>query len=233
MSQAIVFGSRLSPFVEKVVRALQLKRMPYRLEGLKTPFDLARWNPQTKKMPVLEIDGQRTYDSTWILRRLDTIQPEPPLFDADPAVAARQRLLEDWADESLYWYGMALRWTDANQARTAAQVLDDLPIPVLLRPLVGVLLPRQIKAMTVSQGMGRLPAEMIVEELAHRLDDLVELLREQPYLFAQRPSAADLAVFGQMHMLCSGPTPEAAELVEARPTLVAYRRRVDAATAPA
>jgi len=38
----------------------------------------------TGKIPVLEIDGAKVYDSTFILRRLDEIQPDPPL--AAPAV---------------------------------------------------------------------------------------------------------------------------------------------------
>src|SRR5512140_3858000 len=111
-----VFGSRLSPFVEKVVRALALKRAPYALVDVRGPGDFRRWNPQTGKMPVLDVDGDRTYDSTFILRKLDALVPEPALFDADPAIAARQRFLEDWSDESLYWYGMGLRWSDANAA---------------------------------------------------------------------------------------------------------------------
>ena len=66
---ARLFGSRVSPFVEKVVRALQLKGIRYGLVAPKSPADFGRWNPQTRKMPVLEIDGERTYDSTFILRR--------------------------------------------------------------------------------------------------------------------------------------------------------------------
>jgi glutathione S-transferase len=55
-------------------------------------------------------------------------------------------------------------------------------------------------------------------------------LAEQPFFFAEWPSVADLAIFGQMHMLQSGPTPQAAELIGARPALRAYVGRVDAAT---
>jgi hypothetical protein len=44
------------------------------------------------------------------------------------------------------------------------------------------------------------------------------------------PSVADLAIFGQMQMLQSGPTPQAAELIRNRPMLVTYLARVDTAT---
>src|SRR5947209_4005460 len=114
--EAKLFGSRLSPFVEKVARALQLKGIAFTLVPPKSPADFKRWNPRTRKMPVVEIDGRRVFDSTLILRRLDQLVPEPPLFDRDAGVAARQRFLEDWSDESLYWYAIALRWSDAAGA---------------------------------------------------------------------------------------------------------------------
>src|SRR5512144_3050621 len=99
--QVQLFGSRLSPFVEKVVRALALKRVPFTLVDVRSPGDFRRWNPQTGKMPVIDVDGARTHDSTFILRMLDARVPEPPLFDPDARIAARQRFLEDWSDEAL------------------------------------------------------------------------------------------------------------------------------------
>jgi glutathione S-transferase len=152
-----LFGSRLSPFVEKVVRALQLKRIPYTLVEPRSPLDFRRWNPRAGKMPVLELDGQREYDSTFILRRLDAVVPAPGLYAADPSTAARQRFLEDWSDEALYWYGMALRWCDANAADTAAQVAATLPVPALAHPLLRLVLRRQIGGQAWAQGLVRLP----------------------------------------------------------------------------
>ena len=225
-----LFGSRLSPFVEKVARALALKRLEWTLATVTSPLDFRRWNPQTGKMPVLDVDGERTYDSTFILRKLDALAPDPPLLAADATTAARQRLLEDWSDEALYWYGMALRWCDANASATVAQVLGDMPVPAVLHPIVGVLFRRQIAPQPRAQGLGRLPLDALVRELGMRLDDLVAELGDHPFFFADRPSAADLAVFGQLAMLRSGPTPQAAELIDARPPLVAYCARVDAAT---
>src|SRR5512138_1871761 len=99
--QARLFGSRASPFVEKVLRGLWYKGVDVELVGVRSPSDFKRWSPKTGKMPVLELDGQRVYDSTFILRALEKTVPEPPLWSRDPAVAAQQRLLEDWADESL------------------------------------------------------------------------------------------------------------------------------------
>jgi glutathione S-transferase len=227
---AVLFGSRLSPFVEKVVRALQLKRIPYTLVEPRSPLDFRRWNPRAGKMPVLELDGQREYDSTFILRRLDAVVPAPGLYAADPSTAARQRFLEDWSDEALYWYGMALRWCDANAADTAAQVAATLPVPALAHPLLRLVLRRQIGGQAWAQGLVRLPRARLQDELGRRLDEQLVWLGDTPYVFGPLPSAADLAIMAQFRMLQSGPTPQGAELIAMRPRLADYALRVDAAT---
>jgi glutathione S-transferase len=223
-----LFGSRLSPFVEKVARALALKKIAYALVEPRGPLEFARWNPQARKIPVLEVDGERFYDSTFILRQLDQLVASPPLLAGNPAAAAAQRQLEDWADEALYWYGMALRWTEKNGPATAAQIFAKLPVHI--RVLASLFGPRQIRATTVAQGLGRLPPEVLLRELAGHLDDLVLILGNQPFFHADQISVADLAIYGQFHMLRSGPTPDAAALLGARPALLEHMRRVEAAT---
>jgi glutathione S-transferase len=223
-----LFGSRLSPFVEKVARALLLKKIDFVLVEPKSLRDFSQWNPQTGKMPVLELGDERIYDSTFILRQLDEVCPRPPLVASHPPIAASQRQLEDWSDESLYWYGMALRWSAGNAAASAAQIFGTLPL--LVRPLARSLGGRRIRAATRAQGLGRLPEDVLLRELAHHLDDLVTILGEEPFFFAARPSLADLAIYGQLRVLCSGPTPDAGQLIAERPPLVQHRERVERET---
>ena len=135
--------------------------------------------------------------------------PEPPFLDRDAAVAARQRFLEDWSDESLYWYAMALRWSDANTEATTTQVVGSISVPAALRPVLKVILRRQIRGQARAQGLARLPLETIVDELGRRFVELLVWLGDRPYFFADRPSVADLALFGQLNALQSGPTPQA------------------------
>ncbi len=228
MPQARLFGSRLSPFVEKVARALDLKRIPFDIVPPHGPRDFGKWNPQTGKMPVLELGGERLYDSTFILRHVDRRHPDPPLFSADATVAAQQRMLEDWSDEALYWYVMALRWTDDNRRASAKQILDTLP--PYIAAVARFFLPRQLRGTTLAQGLGRLPHEVALREFGERMDDLVRILAAKPFFYGDRPSAADLAIYGQLNTLCSGPTPDAAQQIHARSPLVGWMRRVEAAT---
>jgi len=226
--KATLYGSRLSPFVEKVARALQLKGVETTTVDIKGPNDLKKWNPTTGKMPVLEIGGEKLFDSTLILRRLDAIVPEPPLVARDPETAAKQRFLEDWSDESLYWYVMALRWSPENAKATVAQLAAFLP--ALLRPLASLVFPRQIGSLARAQGLARLPTGIVLDELERRFDELCVFLGDRPFFFSDEVSVADLAVFGQFSTLRSGPTPQGARLLDARPTLAAHFDRVDAAT---
>jgi len=225
-----LFGSRVSPFVEKVARALALKKLPFETVPVRSPLDLQRWSPQTRKMPVLEVDGERVSDSTFILRRLEALAPEPPLWSPDPRTAAAQRLLEDWADESLYWHLMALRWTDANAPATREQLAATFP--PWWRPLARGLLPRALRSAVRAQGLGRLPASVLLVEFGRRLDELVQLLGPDPFLLsdADAPGGADLAVYGQLATARSGPTPELEELLSHRPALLAWCERVEART---
>ncbi len=225
-----LFGTRVSPFVEKVARALQYKGLEFSMVPLKSPRDFSRWSPVTGKMPVIDIDGARTYDSTRIFRALDAHQPEPRLYSDDPALARRQAFLEDWSDESLYWYAMGLRWNPVNSAASAEQVLGSLP--PLVRPIARLFLPRQIAASARAQGLARLPLEVLSEELARRLDELVELLGDKPYFFSDALGAPDLAIFSQLGVLRSGPTPQAARMIDQRKSLAEFYDRVDRATAP-
>jgi glutathione S-transferase len=138
--------------------------------------------------------------------------------------------VEDWSDESFYWYLMALRWTPVNADASAEQVAASVPLPALLRPLVKLLLHRQIGGTARAQGLARLPLDVILAQLGARFDELLVWLGDSPFLFSERPSAADLAVFGQVQTLQSGPTPQGAALVAQRPAMVAWMRRVDEAT---
>ncbi len=230
MARLVLFGSPLSPFVQKVIRALKWKQLAFDLVQPRGIADFKKWNPQVKKMPVLQVDGERIYDSTFILRRLDELASGPPLFSADAGEAAAQHLLEDWADESLYWHVMALRWTLANASASADQLLSQLSFPKWLQPLLKWLLTQKITRQARAQGFARLPAALLVRELELRLDDLVAVLGRKPFFYADRLSAADIAVMSQLTFGGLGTTPEVTRAVEARPNLVEWCKRVEQTT---
>jgi glutathione S-transferase len=228
--EATLFGGRLSPFVEKVARAMQLKGLTFKLVEPRSPTDFKKWNPQTQKMPVLELDGERYFDSTFIVRKIEEIAPQPSLFATDSGDAARQRLLEDWSDESLYWYLMGCRWAPENAGETVAQLAVTLP-PVF-RPIGRILFPRLIGGQARAQGLARLPLSTLIREIGQHFDELQVLLGERPFFFSDTVGVADLAIYGQLNTMRSGPTPQCEELISQRRWLVDHFKRVDEATRP-
>jgi glutathione S-transferase len=52
-------------------------------------------------VPAMKIDGRRVQTSREISRELDRVQPEPPLFPADPEQRAAVEEAERWGDEEL------------------------------------------------------------------------------------------------------------------------------------
>ena len=228
--QVVLYGSRLSPFVQKVIRGVQRKGLRFELHVPKKRDDMRRWNPQTGKMPAADLDGERLYDSTLIQRRLDALVPDPPLVSSDALAAAQQRQLEDWADESLFYVIMAFRWSPKNGPATAALILDEIEAPVLMRRFIARAMCKATRALVVAQGMGRLPEPLLAQELGKRLDDLVTLLDGRPFFHGDEPSVADLAVFAQLGYADLACSPETHGAVHERPALVEYMARVDQAT---
>ena len=67
-------------------------------------------NP-TGKLPALEHGGRIIGDSTDVAHYIEEQFPQKPLIPAEPAPRALVHIIEDWADESLYFYEMHLRFT--------------------------------------------------------------------------------------------------------------------------
>jgi len=215
-----------SPFCTKVHRALAFKGIAYRPKNAASPAAIKRINPRGK-LPVLEIDGRLIADSSAILRALDELQPAPRLYPEGAAARARVEVLEDWADESLYWFCVHQRWgVDENFPRLAKELTF---IPVALRWIVPSMIRRGVVKSLFAQGLGRLTQDEVLAQLEARLDMLVGLLGQDPFFCGDAPTAADFAIFGPLQGLRQEMTPAARERVNARRSLVDWMKRVDEA----
>jgi glutathione S-transferase len=102
MSEFVVYSIPGSPFGRAVLATLEEKDAPYRLSPVapgtfRSPEHLAR-HP-FGRVPVLEHEGFRIYETQAILRYLDRVLPTPPLTPDDPKAAARMDQLmgvNDW-----------------------------------------------------------------------------------------------------------------------------------------
>ena len=221
-----------SPFCDKIRRALDWKRIPYRLHDVsmwEVLTKLRRVNP-IRKVPALEVDGEVVADSTDIAHFLEARWPERPLIPRDPAERALCHFLEDWADESLYFYEVRLRFTfPRNRDRWLAILLegDRPPLRRVLAPAVK----RAVREQCAAQGVGRKPEAMVLRDVDRHLDALSAWLAGKTWLVGGALTLADLAVYAQLH--CIDGAVEGHERLVARPALRDWMARVAEATAPA
>jgi glutathione S-transferase len=135
-----IIGSFVSPYVRKVLAAMDLKGLAYEVDPI-TPFygneEFERLSP-LRRIPVL-IDGDfHTSDSSVICAYLDEAYPGHPLFPADPKERARARWFEEFADTrlgDLFIWGLfyqkivhPLVWGEpGDQARIEKSIHEDIP----------------------------------------------------------------------------------------------------------
>lgn len=213
-----------NPFSEKVARALALKKLPFERVLVSEPEEIRQFSPDTHQLPVLEIDGERRAESGAILYWLDEIYPHPPLLSSDSKAAEAQRSLAAWSDSSFAFYWN--RWLASQEGGADA---DGPAEP-------DGFLDRMRGSLGRSLGLGARPSRSVALEMQviagieRRLDDLVGLLGDRDYFHASQPSMADLAVLGMLLLIRYGPIPGSPEMLAARPILVAYVQRLEAAT---
>ena len=152
---------------------------------------------ETGKLPVLEIDGQLIQDSRVIARHLDKHFPEKPLIPADLAMASKAEILQDWADESIFFYEIFFRVKYSKALFKVADLLGEgRPFyeKYLLGPAVGYQLGKAVK----QQGIARYSKAMVEERFLHLMAQVDCQLQADPWLAGSDPSVADFALAGQL-----------------------------------
>ena len=98
-----VHGHPLSPFVRKVLLALEIKGIEF--ENLPVfpgdPSPEFRAMSPLGRIPVLQHGDFTIPDSSVICRYLDRVFPEKPLYPVDPKLEARASWIEEYADTKL------------------------------------------------------------------------------------------------------------------------------------
>lgn len=113
----VVHGSHPCATVE---RALELKGIPYKVVELLPPMHAAlqrvRFGQRT--VPGIKFeDGEKVVGSRAILRRLETLVPDPPLLPADAEQRAKVEEAERWGDEVLQAPARRILWNALRRDR--------------------------------------------------------------------------------------------------------------------
>jgi glutathione S-transferase len=218
-----LYGPRRSPFTEKIVLGLALKKLEFTLVEPTDLEDYRRWSP-TGKLPAIDIDGERVADSTAILLRLEALVPQPPLLAEDPRIAEKQLALVHWVDETFLWYWD--RWV-----RRPGHPQTDGPFVMLAGESLAEA-ERRSQAGGPAAPDPRPSAEerRLVEELSHRVADLARLLGPRPFFYADRIGLADLAAYSILKSLAEDTVTGTRRHLERQPALLAFMQRVEQET---
>lgn len=225
-----LYQYEVSPFCDKVRRVLNVKGVGYQVEEV-TILDtlkgrLKQLSPAAK-LPVLDIDDERIVDSTDIVRFLEARFPEPRLIPVDPREQALVHFFEDWADESLYFYEMHLRFTLPHNAQRWVPETSKHDNAAIKR-IAALALPKAMARTTAAQGTGRKPLEMIKRDLDRHFHMLNKWLADQDWLVGEHLSLADIAVFVQLQ--CIAGTSEGQDLLRGYEDVRDWMLAVDEAT---
>jgi len=218
----------VSPFAAKVRRALRYKGLEFEVKNYRVvdAGKIRKTVSPTGKTPVLEDETGLVVDSTAILRHLDARFPERPILPSSAADRARAHIIEDWADESVFFYDLAMRGWPNNIDWLKRDVLSH--DSGFMRWLLYRLLDGFVRKTGQAQGIGRKDRDTICAEVAAHFDAIVDLLGEGQWLVGDHLSVADIAVASMCTVIERAE--EAAALMQERPVLLAWRERVDAAT---
>ena len=192
-----------SPFAEKVRRALNYKRLEFEVHEVArakvAEGEYEQVSP-TRKFPAIRDGDTVVWDSTDIVYHLEAAHGGPLLIPSSTRDAALAHAIEEWADESLYFYEMTMRLTREHNLDAA---LDEFAqsLPGVPKHQLKALILQTTTQMTQAQGVGRKPREQVVADVERHLRALDALLDGQAWLVGDALSLADLAVISQVNAL--------------------------------
>lgn len=218
-----------SPFTEKVRRALAYKGLAYEVHeverGAVAEGKYAAVSP-TGKFPAIDHDGHAVWDSTDILIYLDKIFEDRPLIPTDIRDAGLAHAIEDWADESLYFYEMTMRLAWEHNLEAA---LDEFAVgmPGMSREQLRAAILQGAGTLTKTQGLGRKPIAQVIADAQRHFAAIDAMLTDRNWLVGTSLSVADLAVIAQVNALLYAV--EARDALATTKNVTAWMERINAA----
>lgn len=222
-----LYQFEVSPFCDKVRRVCNYKNVRFQVEEVSL-LGAGKYS-SAKKLPVIDDGDVRVEDSTQILEYLEAKYPEPSLFPADPTERALCSILEDWADESLYYYDIALHFSFAENAkRRAGHLLKHEK--AWFKTLIGPMVPALLRKAGEAQGAGRRPRSVILADIERHVASIDRLLTQRDFVASSSLSAADLSIYVELDAIKVAEL--GAEIIARYANVVAWMLRVEALTGP-
>jgi glutathione S-transferase len=210
----VVHGSHPCAAVEK---ALSMKGLDYSVfewpPPLHAPMQKMMFGART--VPGLKIDKEKISGSRAIMRRLDQLAPDPPLFPSDPEQRARVDQAEEWGDQVFQPIARELIWAGmVNQPAVMVGYGEHSRIP-LPAPAIRMSAPVITRLGRRLNRTSDAVARQDLNALPGQLDKIDSWIADGVIGDAEHPNAADLQLFSTVRlMLTFG---DARPLIEGRP----------------
>ena len=197
MSSIVLYDWAPSPFCIKVRALLAHKQLAYtKVPALSRVREIYR-RGGVGKVPALDLGGDFLVDSTDIAYELERRFPAPRILPADARERALCHALEDWADESLYFFGLYYHWHEpAGRRQAAAYFARSWLGRLAFRPYL-VRIERQLRG----HGLARKTPAHVRRDLDRNLDAVEALLAGRDFLLGDEPYLCDFALAGQLAYL--------------------------------
>ncbi len=185
-----------------VARALELKGISYKTIELPPPLHapIQRLRFGERTVPALRLNGEKLSGSRRILRRLEELRPDPPLYPADPELRRRVEEAEAWGDETFQAIPRRMFWHGIKRNPGALVSYSETAKPRLPAAVV------RLSAPVIARGAGRLNR---ATEDAVRADlaalpghlDRIDGWIEEGVLGGEQLNAADLQIATTLRLL--------------------------------
>jgi len=198
-----LYQFKTSPFTEKVRRALHYKGLEFEVhEVARASVSGGRYADvsPTGKFPALQDEHRAVWDSTDILYHLDARYGGPRLIPESPRDAALAHALEEWADESLYFYEMTMRLSWENNLDAALGEFAET-MPGMTEEQLKPLILQSVTQLVSVQGVGRKPREQVIVDVRRHLRSIDALLDGHDFVLGSAPCIADFAIVAQVNAL--------------------------------
>lgn len=209
----VVHGSHPCATVE---RALQLKGISYKLVEFPPPMHMAAMKLLfgQRTVPGLKLDGEKISGSRAILRRLDEVRPEPPLYPADPAQRASVEQAEAWGDDVLPGLVRRILWPTFKAHPEAMATFGGGKLPAIPVPVLKVIAPvaTRIEMKANQASDEQYPADVrSLPDVLGKIDAWIA----DGVLGGEQPNAADLQIATSVRLLMA--LGDLRPLIEGRP----------------
>ncbi len=199
-----LYGLKISYFTGKMEGYLRYKEIPFEFCSM-TATDFNRKIPDktgAMQMPAIELaDNRWMTDTSPMIDWFELQYPDNPILPEDPSQAFICRLIEDYADEWLWRPAMHYRWSyPASSKLLRRQIADEMATDVKIpKWLVRMSIEkRQCSNFVIKDGVTKENLDHVERGYLQLLKILSTIFKDRPFIFGDKPTLADIGLFGPL-----------------------------------